>query len=238
MPRTAPGGMADAATRPHGAGHRGGGARAAPESLTDRAYRELEEQIVTLRLAPGAELSEAILGARLGIGRTPVREALQRLARESLVAILPRRGVLVSEVDPRKQLLVVEVRRELERLMSRTGAERATGGERERFREIAEGMEAAARGRDDIGFMRHDGALNALVAEAAHNEYARRAMGLTHGLSRRFWYIHFREAADLPLMARLHARQARAIADGGPEAAADASDRLIDYVEGFTRAAA
>ncbi len=67
------------------------------ESLTERAYRELEEQIVTLRLAPGAVVTEASLALRLGIGRTPIREALQRLARERLVVILPRRGVVIAE---------------------------------------------------------------------------------------------------------------------------------------------
>ena len=62
------------------------------QSLTDRAYAELEEMIVTLKLAPGAAVSEAELSSHLGIGRTPIREALQRLARERLVVILPRRG--------------------------------------------------------------------------------------------------------------------------------------------------
>ena len=84
-------------------------------SLTDQAYRELEELIVTMRLQPGAVLSETALSTRLGIGRTPIREALQSLAREGLIVILPRKGILVSEINPGKQLLVLEVRRELER---------------------------------------------------------------------------------------------------------------------------
>ena len=71
-------------------------------TLTERAYRELEERIVTLQLNS------------LKIGRTPIREALQRLSREDLVTILPRKGILVSATDPRKQLLVLEVRREIE----------------------------------------------------------------------------------------------------------------------------
>ena len=88
------------------------------ETLTEQAYRLLEEQIVTLRLRPGEVLSEQTLVGDLGIGRTPIREALQRLAREGLVTILPRKGILVTETDPRKQLLVLEVRRELERLLA------------------------------------------------------------------------------------------------------------------------
>jgi DNA-binding GntR family transcriptional regulator len=204
--------------------------------LTDRAYAQLEEQIVTLRLKPGEVLSEYALSSSLRIGRTPIREALQRLAREGLVTILPRKGILVSETDPRKQLLVLETRRELERLLSRLGAQRATEEQRRRFRAIAEGMDRTAKANDDLAFMRLDRELNLLVSEAAQNEYAARAMRFLQGHSRRFWYLHYRQAADLPLCARLHARQARAIADGDPKAAAAASDRLIDYTETFTRA--
>ncbi|MEC8775496.1 MAG: GntR family transcriptional regulator, partial [Pseudomonadota bacterium] len=196
--------------------------------MSDQAYEGLEEMIVTLHLEPGAVLSEAELSEQLGIGRTPIREALQRLAREGLVLILPRKGILVSEINPGKQLLLLEVRRELERLLARSGAQRATDEERERFTEIADGMERAERENDDLGFMRLDDALNKLIATAAHNEYANRAIGLTHGLSRRFWYVHYKEAADLPVAARLHAKLARAIAGGDSAAAATASDELVD----------
>ena len=206
------------------------------ESLTDRAYRELEEMIVTLHLEPNTVLSETALAQDLGIGRTPIREALQRLAREGLVMILPRKGILVSEINPRKQLLLLAVRREIERLLARASATRLTDKERQQFIEIADGMEQAARDNDDISFMRFDKALNSLVTVAARNEYAERAIGLMHGLSRRFWYVHYKEAADMPLCARLHAELARRISDGDPEGAALACDELIDYVERFTRA--
>jgi DNA-binding GntR family transcriptional regulator len=207
-----------------------------PETLTEQAYRQLEEEIVTLRLKPGEFLSEYALAESLHIGRTPIREALQRLAREGLVTILPRKGILVSETDPRKQLLVLEVRRELERLLSRSGAQRANDEQRQRLREIADGMDRAAKTNDDMVFMRLDRELNLLISAAAHNDYATRAMRSLHGHSRRFWYLHYKQAADLPLCARLHAAQARAIADGDPKRAGEATDRLIDYTETFTRA--
>ena len=206
------------------------------ESLTEQAYRVIEEQIVTLRLKPGEFLSEQMLSATCRFGRTPIREALQRLAREGLVTIFPRKGMLVSDINPRNQLLVLEVRRELERLLSRAGAERATRAQRGQLLAIARDMDQAARTNDDIAFMRLDRELNALVIEVAHNDYAARSMKLLGGLSRRFWYMHYREAADLPLCARLHANQARAIAKGDGEAAARCSDKLLDYVENFTRA--
>jgi len=214
-------------------GERSGVAR---ETLTEQAYRLIEEQIVTLRLKPGDVLSEQMLSATFKIGRTPIREALQRLAREGLITILPRKGILVSDINPRNQLLVLEVRREIERLLSRAGAERASGPQRNQFAAIAQGMDRAAKSNDDIAFMRLDRELNRLMIEAAHNDYAARSMKLLQGLSRRFWYMHYRDAADLPLCARLHANQARAVAAGDVKASSAASDRLIDYVVTFTRA--
>jgi DNA-binding GntR family transcriptional regulator len=204
-------------------------------TLTDRAYAEIEELIVTLQLPPGTVLSELVLADRLGIGRTPIREALQRLSRDGLVNILPRRGVLVSDIDLRSQLRLLEVRRELERLMARGAAERITEEERAQFSEIASGMYRASEHEDDISFMRLDQQFNTLVSSAARNEFASRAMGLMHGLSRRFWYQHYKEAADLPLCARLHAAVAEAIANRDPDKAAEASDRLMDYIESFAR---
>jgi DNA-binding GntR family transcriptional regulator len=206
------------------------------DSLTDKAYSALEELIVTLQLEPGEVLSEVALSQELGIGRTPIREALQRLAREGLVTILPRKGILVSDINPRKQLLLLEVRRELERLIARSAAQRATDQERAKFKAIADGIEKASAEKDDLSFMRYDDELNKLMALAAHNEYANRAIGLMHGLSRRFWYMHYKETADLPLTAGLHAKLAQSIAKGDGEAAASASDKLVDYVESFTRA--
>jgi DNA-binding GntR family transcriptional regulator len=204
-------------------------------TLTDKAYAQIEEQIVTLQLPPGTVLSELVLAERLGIGRTPIREALHRLSRDGLVNILPRRGVLVSEIDLRSQLRLLEVRRELERLMARGAAERATEEERVQFAEIAKGMQRASDKEDDISFMRLDQQMNSLISLAARNEFASRSMGLMHGLSRRFWYQHYKEAADLPLCARLHAAVAGAIADRDPDRAAAASDRLIEYIESFAR---
>ncbi len=212
-------------------------AREEPSSLTDQAYRRIEELIVTLQLAPGESASEAELSARIGIGRTPIREALQRLAREKLVSILPRRGIVVSEINVGTQLRLLETRREVERLIVRRAARRGTPAMRAVFAELAQGMQEAARTNDDIAFMRLDRELNLLVIEAAENEFAAGAMTLMHGLARRFWYQHYKRVADMPLAARLHADVARAIAAGDEKRAATASDLLIDYIEDFARAA-
>jgi DNA-binding GntR family transcriptional regulator len=212
------------------------GGRSPAESLSDRAYRELEELIVTLQLIPGEVLSEAALTARLGIGRTPVREALQRLAYEGLVTILPRRGVIVTEINVSRHLALLETRRELERLIMRSAAKRATKAERAGFADLARGFADAAARSDDVTFMRLDRRFNAATIAACRNEYAARAMASMQGLSRRFWYQHYRETLDLKRSAELHQAVAQAIADGDPTAAAAASDALVDHIAEFARA--
>lgn len=214
---------------------RGAAPPASAPSLTDLAYLHLEEMIVTLKLAPGQVVSEGELSIATGIGRTPIREALQRLAREKLVNILPRRGIVVSAIDVKSQLRLLEVRRELERLIARSAARRATPEEREAFRSLARQFEKSARTDDDVAFMRADREFNELCSAAAHNEFAAGAMSLMHSLSRRFWYIHYKQAADMPATAKLHADIARAIAEGDEEKAAKASEKLLDRVERFTR---
>lgn len=207
-----------------------------PKTLTSQAYEQIEELIVTLVLPPGSALSEAELSARLGIGRTPVREALQRLAREHLVSILPQRGVLVSEIDIKRQLRLLETRREVERLVVRCAARRCSEAERARFEALAEAFAASGQADDETRFMRADKEFNDLTLAASRNEFAAGAMGLMHGLSRRFWFLHYRQAADTPLMARLHGDIARAIAQRDEAGAAKALDTLIDHNEAFTRA--
>lgn len=205
------------------------------ETLTGRAYRELEEAIVTLRIPPGAMVSEAQLSRRLGVGRTPVREALQRLAREWLVVIMPRRGIFVSEIDVARQLRLLAARRVLERLLAQSAAGHCSPAQRAQFAQIAAGMDRAAKRSDDLSFVRLDREFNLLLLDAAGNEFAAASIGLMNGLSRRFWYVHYKQVADLPLAARLHAAIARAVAAGRESEAAAASDALVDYIEAFAR---
>jgi DNA-binding GntR family transcriptional regulator len=177
-----------------------------------------------------------MLSQRLGIGRTPIREALQRLARERLVSILPRRAVIISDINVKSQLRLLELRRVVERLLARTAARRAKPEERARFEELAKQFEQSARRNDDIAFMRVDRAFNELCVTAARNEFTVSAMRLMQSLSRRFWYHHYKQAPDMPETAKLHADMARAIAAADEEGAAVATDCLIDKIEAFTRA--
>lgn len=204
--------------------------------LTDLAYEQLEEAIVTLRLAPGTSVSELQLSELTGIGRTPIREAIQRLAREHLVLVMPQRGLLIPPIDIAKQLRLLETRREVERLICRSAARRATKEQREHFSRLAKEFFKSAKSGEEVSFVRADREFNELCLVAARNEFAEGAMRLMHGLSRRFWFLHYRENADLPRMGELHANVASAIASGNVDGAGQALDALLDNIEEFTRA--
>jgi len=206
-----------------------------PRTLTGEAYRRLEEMIVTLELAPGAIVSEAILSERIGIGTTPIREALQRLAREYLVQILPRRGVVVTSIDVRQQLQVLETRRELDRLIARAAARRSTPAERRRIAALADAMAERVAAGDVRGFLRLDGELNALAARAARNEIAASTVATLHSVSRRFWFYHHQDNHRAAQTMALHVALAQAIASGEDTVAGAASDALTDQLFEFAR---
>ena len=207
----------------------------APGSLAEQVYGRLESMIVTLELPPGTLLSELAISRQFGVSRTPIGEALQRLSREGLVTILPRRGFVVTEISATEQLRLLELRREISRFIARTGAERASAGEREGLREVAKEFLTAAEARDETGVTAADKRFHDLFAACAHNNYAAMAMEPLDSLSRRFSHAHKMMRDDGMRSAQLHAAIAVAIADGDSGRAEEASDRLTDYLEEFVR---
>src|SRR5688572_26395478 len=117
-------------------------------TLVDRALRALEERFVTLQLPPGSVWTEAALSELLEIGRTPVREAVLRMAMDGLVTVMPRAGIVVSNISIENQLAVLETRRVLEKLVSVRAAHHATGEERTQLRTMADGIERAGKRQD------------------------------------------------------------------------------------------
>jgi DNA-binding GntR family transcriptional regulator len=204
--------------------------------LADRAWRVLEEMIVTLELPPGSVWSEAELSRKIGIGRTPVREALQRLEADHLVVIVRRHGARIAEVNIEEQLLLLELRRELERLLATRAARRRSAAERKRFLEFARELRRIGRAKDIIGFLRlHDRAWR-FVAACARNRFAGAALAPCVSMSHRFYYLHHQHTQDLHVATRFHAEVMRSIASGDEKRAAAAADRLMDYVVSYTRA--
>jgi DNA-binding GntR family transcriptional regulator len=193
--------------------------------------------IVSLELPPGSIWSEAELSTKLGIGRTPVREALQRLEGDHLVRILRRHGAQITEINVVEQLLLLELRRDLDRSIAKHAARRSTAQERAQLLDMAERLESRTADGDDIlPYLRDHYELKNFLAECARNPFVARAVMPCYAMSRRFYYLHHRQAHDLAVATRHHAAVIRAVAIGDEKKAAAASDRLIDYVEQFTRA--
>lgn len=183
---------------------------------------------MTLRLAPGELLAEKDLMDRAGIGRTPVREAIQRLSGEGLLQVLPRKGLMVTPLRHSDLRQLIEIRKVLESLMVVKAIERAQPGHRQALRAVATHMEAA--GGDLGGFFRLDQRLDELLAAACNNHYLTKALAATHSQCRRLWYLH-RYRLDLPLSSRLHGDLARAVADGNDAGAIGAVDAIIEILE-------
>ncbi|QTD47559.1 GntR family transcriptional regulator [Sulfidibacter corallicola] len=207
-----------------------------PSSLAEKAYSVIEEMIVTLKLAPGTIFSEAELSREINIGRTPLREALQRLTSERLVVTMPRRGMMVTEVNITEHLALLETRRVLDRLIATRAARRATPEHRAQLADLAANLAAAARTQHTAEFMRYDRECDQVLEDASRNPFAARACAPLHAHCRRFWYL-YQGNGDLGQSATLHAKLMDTVAEGNEEAAAAASDQLMDYLEQFTRAA-
>ncbi len=223
------------ATRRSSARAAGLAPRAGAPALADQAHAQLEELIVKLELPPGSVWSELQLSEKLGIGRTPVREALQRLEAEYLVKILPRLGVQITEINVTQQLLLLEVRRVLERLIAQNAARRATPEEREQLLGMADTLEAMVNA-DVLKFLRYHYEIKRYIAQCARNPFAANAIAPSHAMSRRFYFLHYRKEHDLPVAAKHHADVIRAIALGEEARAGTAAEALMDYVEQLTRA--
>ena len=206
----------------------------APTSLAEKAYTLIEEMVVTLQLPPGHVFSESELSQKIEIGRTPMREALQRLAAERLLTVLPRRGVMVSEVNISEHLALLETRRVLDRLIAVKAARRATPAHREWFHHSADAITAAVADGRLSEFMRLDREFDQTVGVACRNSFAARATAPLHAHCRRFWYLYHHHG-DLEESARLHRDLMVCLSRSEEEEAALASDRLLDYLETFTK---
>ena len=202
------------------------------QSLSEKAYQLFEEMIVTLKMLPGTAFSEQELSKRVNIGRTPLREALQRLIADRLVISLPRRGMIVTEINLTEYLAILETSRELDRLIAR----RATPDQCKTLKLCAYELVKAAAANDISEFMRWDKVSDNIMEHACKNSFAVLANSPLHSHCRRFWYF-YQGSGDLTTAADLHANLVKAVANQNADSAAAASDALLDYLEKFTRQA-
>ena len=208
------------------------------ENLSDAeaTFQKLEEIIVLTELKPGVMYSEKELAETVGFGRTPVREALQRLEIEGLVTIKQRKGIQITEVDSDVQLRLLEIQRSLQNFAAEYAAIRATDEDRRIMRKFGEELMEAGKAQpasrlEALSAVRkaHD-----LMVNACHNEFAQKTMRIVQGLSRRFWILHMKKE-DFNIAAELHAKLLLDVANGHTASAIAASNALIDYLEAFAK---
>jgi DNA-binding GntR family transcriptional regulator len=195
--------------------------------LADQAYIAIRDAIVSLELAPGAVIDERALIERLGIGRTPVREALRRLAHEQLVEVFPRRGMFVTNVDVRDLARISEVREALEPEAARLAAERATEAERD---ELAALRDSIKRGAD---LMELDERIHRAIYAAAHNHLMEKTLGEYYVLAHRIWMIALDRNEALEEAVEAHRNLVLAIINGAGEQAAE---MMRAHVQDFEQA--
>jgi DNA-binding GntR family transcriptional regulator len=198
-------------------------------SLADRAYLEIRDLIVSLKLPPGDLIDERRLVQSLRIGRTPVREALRRLAQEQLVEVFPRRGMFVTGVDVRDLARISEVRGVLEPEAARFAAERATEEERE---ELATLGDEITRGAD---LMVLDERIHRAVYAASHNDLLEKTLGEYYVLALRIWMIALGRAQDLQEAVEAHRDLIQAIVVGDARGAAKVMRAHVENFEAAMR---
>ncbi|MBX3571695.1 MAG: GntR family transcriptional regulator [Mesorhizobium sp.] len=199
---------------------------AVQESATRRAYRLLERMIVTLELSPGSVTTEGALIERIGLGRTPVREAIQRLAWEGLLEVRARAGLAVAPLHASDWMKVIDARRGVEAVLARAAARHATRETAQRFHDAALSMRKAVISGNVFAFLQADKTLDEVMAETSDNPFAARVAAPLQTHSRRFWY-RYQADSGLAAAADRHMALIKAVLDGDGDAAAAESDRLM-----------
>jgi len=201
-------------------------------SLVTKAFEELKEKIITLYFLPGQYLNEGALCALLGMGRTPVHQALHRLQLEGLVEIMPRKGVIVQPDSISEILKILDSRVTVEAELARNAAEHATPKEAEELKTLARASYGNGTASEIDAFINGDRAFHRKFAELAANPVLRDFARTLHERSIRYWYLHLWQTMDNKATIRQHSAIATAIAKRNGDAAAKA---VREHIESLRR---
>jgi DNA-binding GntR family transcriptional regulator len=195
-------------------------------TLSEIAYDRIRRMIVRLDLAPGDVLREDDLQDRLDIGRTPIREALQRLAREHFVTVIPRRGMFVAGIDVSELSMLFETRTVLEPYAARLAAARGTPGH---WAEMADELRTTKKAKGNEQLMAIDRRCHEIMWEAAGNRFLLDTLDTLYAQSDRLWHLYLSEVADMGRAVHEHAEILDALEAGD-------GDRVAALVEAHVRA--
>lgn len=203
-------------------------------SLAERAYRAIRDRLVMLEIRPGAPINEDQLTQSLGVGRTPVREALKRLQYERLITTYPRRGTFATEVNITDLAHISEVRQELEPLAAARAARRATATDRTTLTALRRELESVDPHRHAAADLMHlDLQVHRAIYAATHNPYLEDTLVRHDNLATRIWCLFIDRLSDMAGHVEEHGPLIDAIVAGDPDKAAQLAG---NHVEGFERA--
>jgi DNA-binding GntR family transcriptional regulator len=204
------------------------------QNLSDLAYDKCEELIVACDLKPGLYLSIQDLQDATRMGRTPIHQAVSRLAADTLVIVRPRHGLQIAPIDLARERTLLLLRRDLERFVLRLAAERSGPSHRNQFRHIAGTLRDRA-GRIGIAeFNKLDRRIDQLLSTAAGEPFLENTLRPLHTIFRRIGLIYHRWITPQDGLGRTvacHLAMLDAVADRDPDAAVAAADQLVAFVE-------
>ncbi len=188
-------------------------------SQSERAYQAIRRMIVRLELAPGAVLREESLQLQLGTGRTPIREALQRLVRDQFVTVLPRRGMYVSSIDVSELSTLYETRAILEPYATRLACAR---GRPEHWSAMAAALARADQpDATPAELIEVDRECHEIVWAAANNRFLTDTLDMLYAQSDRLWHMYLADVADMLHAVDEHRSILDALVDGDGDRAAE-----------------
>jgi DNA-binding GntR family transcriptional regulator len=197
-------------------------------SLAEQVYEQLKEKIITLHFLPGQYLNEGALCAMLGVGRTPVHQALQRLELERLVEIMPRKGVIVQPDSIAEILKILDSRVTVEAELARNAAQQRTPEDTEVLKMLARRGYGNGQPADVDTFITGDRAFHEQFAKMAGNVVLSEFARSLHERSIRYWYLHLWQTMDTKATIRQHSAIADMIAKGDGDGAAKAVREHIE----------
>jgi DNA-binding GntR family transcriptional regulator len=199
------------------------------QSLAERAYGDLRDRIVSLALPPGTPLNEDALMRDLGVGRTPIREAIKRLALEDLVTIYPRRGTFVSEIEITDLAQISDVRLQLEGHAAYRAAQYATEEDRAEADALARELDDHVSSNEAL--MRLDARIHRFVYRCSRNPYLESTLDRFLNLSLRLWFRVIDRLPHLDRNVSEHRELLAAIRDGEAERARELASAHVATFE-------
>jgi DNA-binding GntR family transcriptional regulator len=187
------------------------------ELLSDRAYAALRDRLVALQIPPGAPIDEESLTGELGVGRTPVREAIRRLALEGLVVVYPRRGTFASAINITSLTDLTDVRTVLEAHAATRAARLRDEDDRAAAGRLIEELVAAESSQRSL--IELDARVHRFVYRCSRNPYLEQDLDRYLNMSLRIWHLTWDRLPPLEQRVREHCELLEAISDGDAERA-------------------